>query len=458
MTLVMLGGYLLLMLLIGAVSAARAPQPDSFYVASRRGSAGLVASSLLATIIGASATLGLAANASRDGLVAAWWLLAGVAGLALLAGVFAPRIQAAGVYTLPALLARQYGDPVRRVAGAVIAVAWLGVIAAQLVGIGAVLRAVAGGSGVAWTLGAAVVVVAYTALGGQLAVLRTDAWQLGLMLVGLGTAAALALGQVGGFAGLASRVPADLLRFPCNAAMPPLKVLGWLVVVGLPYAVGPDMVSRLLCARDGTTARRAAALAALALVPIALLLALLGVLARALDPAVEPREALLTVLGVALPGWAAGWLAAALLAALMSSASTCLLTTATILAIDLGSAPPGVAVRRTRWLIGLVGALATVVALGLDNLIAALLWAYSIYTGGLVVPVIAGFWADRLRLSPAGALAAMVAGGGVALAGASLHREWGLAALLVSALVLAAVSRLTCRSPRAAAPRLREPQ
>jgi SSS family solute:Na+ symporter len=49
--------------------------------------------------------------------------------------------------------------------------------------------------------------------------------------------------------------------------------------------------------------------------------------------------------------------------------------------------------------------------------ISSLLFAYTIFTCGLVVPVIAGFYKDRLRVTAPGALAALVGGGVIGLLG-----------------------------------------
>ena len=438
MTLAFLILYLAAMLALGALNVRRADSADGFFVAARQGSPSLVAASLLATIVGASATTGMAARAFTDGLPAAWWLLVGVPGLLLLAFVFAKRVRDTGVFTLPELLEQQYGGPIKQVASAAIVLAWLGVIAAQLVGSAAVLRHVLGSSGDGWLWAVAIVLVAYTASGGQRSVLRTDAWQLGMLLCGLFVALLGGLRQVGGVAGLRASLPPELLQFPVNEAMPAGKVASWLVTIGLMYTVGPDMVSRLLCARSGQAAKQAAGMAGLALVPIAFCVAGLGLVAKVVAPDGPANQALLASLDATLPAWAMGWMAAALLAAMMSSGSTCLLTAATILVVDVRGRPADGTdlVRQTRWAILAVGLLATLVALWRADIIGSLMFAYSIYAGGVVVPVMLGFWRKELRLTSGGALAAVIVGGGVALRGAMTHHDWAVAAIGSSALVL----------------------
>ncbi|NUP98878.1 MAG: hypothetical protein HUU35_03365, partial [Armatimonadetes bacterium] len=128
-------------------------------------------------------------------------------------------------------------------------------------------------------------------------------------------------------------------------------------------------------------------------------------------------------------------LAAALLAAMMSSAATCLLSSATIFVVDLLGAPAEAAqtVRRTRLAAAVIALLATGLALRAREIIPLLLFAYSIYSAGVVAPAMLGFWRRELRLSANGAVAAMVLGGGVALALQLAERPgpWGLVVAVV---------------------------
>jgi len=88
-------------------------------------------------------------------------------------------------------------------------------------------------------------------------------------------------------------------------------------------------------------------------------------------------------------------------------------------------------------------------ALALKGVIASLLFAYTIFTCGLVVPVIAGFYQERLKATWQGALAAIIGGGAIGLMGkipavdVPLKDDLGLIAFAVSAILLFAVSFVT---------------
>ena len=90
------------------------------------------------------------------------------------------------------------------------------------------------------------------------------------------------------------------------------------------------------------------------------------------------------------------------------------------MAVDvLGRFKPSLTQRQimvlSRWGIVVLGAGSLILAFALKGVINALLFAYTIYTCGLVLPVIAGFYKNRLQVTTLGALAAIIGGGGTAL-------------------------------------------
>ena len=69
----------------------------------------------------------------------------------------------------------------------------------------------------------------------------------------------------------------------------------------------------------------------------------------------------------------------------------------------------------SRWGIVVLGLGSLGLALALKGVINSLLFAYTIYTAGIIIPVIAGFYREKLKVTPAGALAAVLGGGTAAL-------------------------------------------
>jgi SSS family solute:Na+ symporter len=130
--------YLLVMVAIGLASRRRARGADSFFVAGRSGSSLFITGSLLATIVGGSATVGMAGLGFSRGLTGMWWLLVGSAGLIVLGIFWAGKVRELGLYTLPELVEKQYDKRIGLAASILIVVSWLGVIAGQIVASGSI--------------------------------------------------------------------------------------------------------------------------------------------------------------------------------------------------------------------------------------------------------------------------------------------------------------------------------
>ncbi|MFC1871467.1 sodium:solute symporter [Chloroflexota bacterium] len=379
-------GYLLVMIIIGVVSRKKTSGADDFFVAGRKGSSLLITGSLLATIIGGSATVGMAGLGFSQGLTAVWWLLVGSIGLIVLGVFFARKVRKMGLYTLPELMGKQYDKRIALAASILIVIAWVGIVAGQIIAAGKILSVLGLGSPLLWMVLFTVVFITYTILGGQHAVIRTDAIQSGIIIAGVFGGAALVLGHFGGWAGMISALPAEQFAFPLSSRFGGTDLVSLLLLVGLTYVVGPDMYSRIFCARNEGTARTSTLWTAMLIIPVALAITLIGMGASALFPDISPEQALPTVILDLLPQYVGVIVLAALLCAVMSSADTILLSASTILTVDIiGQFKPGLSEKKTiaisRWGIVVLGLGALTLALSLKGVISALLFAYTVYTG-----------------------------------------------------------------------------
>jgi SSS family solute:Na+ symporter len=372
----------------------------------------------------------------------------------LLGAFFARKVRGAALYTLPELVERQYDRRVGLAASILIVVAWVGVVAGQIVAAGKVLSIIGIGSGVFWMVIFTIVFVIYTVLGGQLSVIRTDLFQAIVIYLGIFVALALFLPQVGGLDGLKLSLPPDYFSFPVSSQFSGKALVSLLILVGATYVVGPDMYTRLFCARNEKAAQAATFLSACAFIPLAFAVVLIGMGAKVLYPQISPEQAFPQIVSGVLPPWLGGLVLAALVAALMSSADTCLLSQGVILTQNIikqfrPSLSEKKAILLTRLSIIILGLLALGLAMILRGVISSLLFAYTVFTCGLVVPVIAGFYKEKLKVTAQGALAALIGGGTIGLLGEipgvdiPLKGDLGLIGFAVSAILLFGVSFLT---------------
>ncbi len=445
--------YFAIMLIIGAVSRRKARRADDFFVAGRKGSSLFIVGSLLATVIGGSATVGMAGLGFQRGLTGAWWLLAGSIGLIALGIFFARRVRKYALFTLPELIEKQYDRRVAFASSVLIVVAWIGIIAAQIIAAGKIMSILGIGSPTLWMAVFSFVFIAYTVLGGQHSVIRTDLFQSVIIFGGIFAGLGLLLSRLGGWDGLQGSLSPDMFSFPVSSQFGGAELASLLLVVGLTYVVGPDMYSRIFCSKDSNTARSSALWTAGLIIPIAFAVTLMGMGAAVLFPGIAAEQALPMVVSEVFSPLIGGIVLAALLCAMMSSADTTLLSAGTILTVDIiggfRSSERNNILPRSRWLIIALGIISLVVALLLKGIISALLFAYTVYTCGVILPVMAGFFKNRLKVTASGALAALIGGGVLGIISKLAEVKYlDLGALATSACLLLLVSFIDNRIKR----------
>jgi len=440
--------YFVVMIAIGIFSRRRAKEADDFFVAGRKSSTLFITGSLLATIIGGSAILVTSKLGFVQGITGIWWLLVGSVGLVVLGVFLARKVRDLGLYTLPELAENQYNARTGLVASILIVIAWIGVIGAQIIAAGTIMDALGIGNTQLWIAVFAFVFVVYTIIGGQYAIIRTDSIQSLIIFAGIIIGAVMVLAEVGGIGGLRDSLGSGKFSFPLSSQFDGYELVKLLLVVGLAYVVGPDMYSRIFCAKDAKTARRSVFWTALLIIPVALGIVLIGMGASALYPDISSGQAFPVVIKEVLPPFLGGIVLAALLCAFMSSADTTLITAGTILSVDIiGKLKPGLDKQRlvviSRWSIVVMGAASLFLALYLKDIVDAILFAYTVYTGGVIIPVLAGFYREKLKVTPSGAIAAIIGGGAAALISKLFDIKYlDVISLGISAALLFAVSFL----------------
>jgi SSS family solute:Na+ symporter len=373
---------------------------------------------MIAANIGAGSTVGAASLAYRDGLSAWWWV--GSTGIGSLVFAFwvAPRLWRLSVahnfYTTGDYLEFRYGASVRSVATLLVGLGTLALLAGQLIAGAAILNVLTGLPRWAGALiGGAIMTIYFTA-GGLLGSARVNVLQLAVMMTGFALALPVALGTVGGLAGVTgAAVPASFSDVTYSAG----PGSGWtlLVLLAPAFIVSPGLIQKSWGARDERAVRVGIALNGVALMLFAFAPVLFGMVARVSLPDIaDPNTVLPTVLHQQLPAW----LGALALAAIFSTeVDTCdailfmLSTSATQDVYKRFIAPQATdaqllrVARVTAVAGGVVGVLLAIV---LQTVVGALTIFYSLLVVTLFVPVLGGLYARRARTSDA--LAAIAAG------------------------------------------------
>ncbi len=407
---------IIVFVLVSAVDYKKTRNFDDFVVAGRKQPGSFIVMSLMATMIGASATLGVADKAYSTGFPAFWWLLVGAVGLILQSILLSEKIRAYDAYTLPDIARKTAGTEGQVLIAFIIMLSWTGIIAAQFVAFSAIISFMSGNANTTSLLiftSAAIII--YTAVGGQLSIIKTDAVQFVLLAAGMiYTFYYLYTGSVPG-----SIVPALSGLELINSKFGWMDVIYYLFIVGGTYFIGPDVFSRNFSAKDGKTARKAAFTAGLLLAGFSFIITMIGVWAQANITNPGQTSILVYIMSTHLPQTGAVLLAVGLMAALISSADTCLVTTAAIIENDILQHHR---VLHTRIYVVLVGLVALIIAVLKKDIISLLLTTYSVFAPGIVCPLFIAIWFyKRKDLHKPLWLAAIIAGGGCGIAASVIH-------------------------------------
>lgn len=392
-----------------------------------------------------------------------WVLLSIPLSYWFMVAVLAPRFTKQKELTLPAFIeTRYYGKGIRGLAGGIILIATVVYIQAQIVAGGLIANTVFGIPTQWGMVGFTAILLLYTVIGGMMAVVYTDAFQLVVMGVGALFAVPLALRQVDGMGGLLTLAEsAHPLVFTWET-MPATLIF----TMGLSFFLGgvatPEKLIRLYAMKDMRTIRRGILFAIVMILGLNLLVFVLALSAIALFPTLPTGDLAMPMVATAvLPAVLGSVMLAAITSAMMSTVDSLLIVAGSALSVDIyqNLIDPDVAPERRLWVdrlgILVVGTIPVVLLLsgvGEGELIQFIVLLFTaLMAAAFVMPVVGGIlWKRATRQ---GAASAMV-GGVVATFGWEIFGpasvEPVLCGFLVSAALFIGVSLATPPPPDSA--------
>ena len=363
---------------------------EDYFVAGRKASGLQVGFSVIASCVGASATIGMCGLAFSVGFPAIWWLLSGAVGLSVLSIFLLKKLRRQPGLTMLEITKERLGGTATRLCAIVIVLAWIAILAAQFIAMGSIVEQMTGSSAKISLFLGAVVILLYTLIGGQTTVIKSDVIQLTVMTVGL-LALFLTLIHI-------DPKPLSELRFELlNDRFQTQDLSRFALLIGGSYIVCPMLFSRFMSARDNKSARNGAVIAVVGLIFLAVLFVLIGIQARDFLPSSTPSDQVLAAVAAQLPLIFQQILFLILISAILSSADSCLLTAATVVSNDLIRNP---SIKTSR----LVMCVLTLVALLLSSsergILDLLLMANNMYVCAVIAPVFAAVFSSRLLNRP----------------------------------------------------------
>lgn len=344
--------YSLVLLIIGKSSLRDGGTPEDYFICERKVGLPQCVCTFTGTWVSAITILSLTGSVYENGLAVLFysvipWFLG-----AFLLALVARRLYGNGIITIPELFRSRYDSRALQVIYAVIIIlVYVLYLVSQYKGFGMISAAL---FEIPYPVGVGMVYlfILYTTFGGYRSVVRTDVFNLILLVVGLAVLTASVLSQVGGLGALYRQagqmtcysaaqltVQNDPLLAPFGGRYTPLSSLSMFWGWGLGLAANPQYLVRMLGADSGQNARRTVLYSLVLLSGIYFALIHIGLGMRALVPelseAVATDGIIIRLINHELYGPLSGFFLFAVFGACISTANSQLLLIASSFSYDI---------------------------------------------------------------------------------------------------------------------------
>lgn len=396
--------YFMILIGIGMRSLKHIKTETDYLVAGKRLGFSLYVPAMAAVVLGGASTLGGASLGYKHGISGMWLVFMIGVGVIALGAFFANALSKLEVVSISELLGKRFGSSARSLSAVVMAVYDLMVAVTATIAMGALTATMFQWDPKLAILVGGAVVVFYTVIGGMWAVTLTDVIQFWIMTVGLLLVLLpAALLRVGGFAGMQQHLDGSFFNLTSIGGK---TIFSYFLLFVPGMMIGQDIWQRALTAKNAAVLRYGTIAAGVYCIVYALMGAIMGMAARVLFPQLSDSQQALPQLAAAiLPNGVRGLLFAAVAAAIMSTASGTLLASSTILVNDLlvpyfmrnKQLDDTTAILWTRTATLVLGAVAIVISIALQDIIVALDVAYALLSGALLLPIIAALFWKRVQ-------------------------------------------------------------
>ena len=347
--------YSAILMVIGKSSLRSSDSVSKFFMCGRQLPLWRCVCTFVGTWTSAASILSLTGSVYENGLSALMfsvipWILG-----AFMLLVISDRLYTTGVTTVPELFFQQYGSRwLQAIYGALLVGVYILYLVIQIKGFGIVASTL---FNIPYSMAIFLLYlfILYTSFGGYQSVTRSDAFNLVLMLVGLGVLLVIVVSRAGGLGGVYSGAAqvsglahrgmdysterGDLLRIFGHGDFAPLMSVSMFFGWGLGLAANPQYAVRILASRDARSAKRMVWISLGVLVVMYFALVSIGLGMRVLLPSVDAvlttDEIFTYILNNDLySGWS-GFLLFAILGACISTANSQLLLIASSCSCDI---------------------------------------------------------------------------------------------------------------------------
>lgn len=417
--------YMAGMLGIGVYSRSKIQSMDDYILGGRRFNVLPLTATIMTTMTGAGMTLGMVGSVAARGSGIMWDLTGVAIGLVCMAFI-AEKLRETNKRTLSEVIAGNNGKAPQIAAATVAAFYTLVLTGQNMAAVGRLLNYAGAGFGITATQAtviAAIILTAYTALGGLYSVVWTDFIQFIIMMVAIVILGPiLAVYHAGGIAPIAEHIASkgfSLYNPATGNALWPAITFMFIMLLGVPG--DPTSPQRALAAKNSHIAKRAFIWAALSILIWGMALTLIGGAAATLLPNIVDEwgtaEASFPIFAIKYyPPILTGLAFAGMLAAVMSTADSMLLLCTTHIIYDIaGSLMPNkfTEERNTKimpYMTVFLGGLALIAALQISSLLRTLYFVFSMVGAAFIMPMLAQLYWPK-KCTSLGVTAGVLLGG-----------------------------------------------
>lgn len=330
--------YLSITIYVGYRASRKVHNAADFAVAGRNLPFFMSSAALFATWFGSETILGASREFIEHGLIGVIEEPIGAALCLILVGAFyARKIYRSNHLTFSDLFKQRFGAKAELISALVMIPSFFSWIAAQFLALGYIFQGVFACSLTVGIVAAAVLVVAYTSMGGMWAVSITDTIQMTVIIIGLLIVLFILIGRMDSVS-VFDQLPEDHFRLFNNEKMSVWQWLGAWITVGLGSIASQEIYQRVISAKSEKVAVQASITSGLLYLLIGFVPLFIGLIGSRLYPELyaQNSENFISILIMnKTPEWIQIVFFGALVSAILSTASGALLAPATVLAENI---------------------------------------------------------------------------------------------------------------------------
>lgn len=309
---------------------------ENYALAGRQLSAPLIGVTIIGLAVGGASTIGVSEQAFRVGLSAGWYTIAWAVGAIVMGLFMAKKYREQNITTITELIEHHHTKSAVVLGVFCQIIIQLVIISLQYIAGGSILHAILPDVFDFQTgmIVSAVTFIGITFLGGMWSASLSNVLNIVLIYVGILVATIIQFNKIGSLESLSAALPAGVPWFSFTEGVGLVTITSWIVTLVTVNLSLQAILQISLGAKDAETAKRGFVWGGIIMLPVGVLAAFLGIVAKAMYPDAQAALALPQVI-VGLEPVFAGVTLAALWAADVSTACNLLLSAGTLFSSDI---------------------------------------------------------------------------------------------------------------------------